>query len=168
MSLGMSKRLKRLVLALALVLAPVLSSAPVMLAPTPALAVLPSEMLKDPKLEARARKISEGLRCLVCRNESIDDSNAKLAHDLRVLVRKLVKQGDTNQQVVNYIVARYGEYVLLKPNTRGINLILWGAGPAMLLAGVAIAVVTQRRRKSAQEASLSPEDEAKLAEIMKE
>lgn len=158
--------LARLALILAL-LAP--AGVPLFLA-SPALAVQPDEMLKDPKLEARAEEISKGLRCLVCRNEDIDDSDAALAHDLRVLVRKLLVQGDTNQQVINYIVARYGEYVLLKPDTRGANLILWGAAPAMLILGLAIALYTQRRRRRAGETGpdLSPEEEARLAEIMRE
>lgn len=158
--------LARLALILAL-LAP--AAAPLFVA-TPALAVQPDEMLKDPRLEARAEKISKGLRCLVCRNEDIDDSDAALAHDLRVLVRKLLVQGDTDQQVVNYIVARYGEYVLLKPDTRGANLILWAAGPAMLLLGLAIALYTQRRRRRGAQTGpgLSPEEETRLAEIMRE
>ncbi|WP_102224637.1 cytochrome c-type biogenesis protein [Acidimangrovimonas sediminis] len=158
--------LARIALILAL-LSPV--SLPILLA-TPALAVQPDEMLKNPKLEARAREISKGLRCLVCRNEDIDESNAALAHDLRVLVRKRILAGDTNSQVVNYIVARYGEYVLLKPNTRGANLILWIAGPAMLVAGAVIAIVTQRRRRRAGESGpgLDAEEERRLAEIMRE
>jgi cytochrome c-type biogenesis protein CcmH len=139
------------------------------LAPMTAHAVLPSEMLKDPKLEARARHISEGLRCLVCRNESIDDSDAALAHDLRVLVRKRILAGDSNKQVVQYIVHRYGEYVLLKPEANGANLILWGSGPAMLLFGLGLVAVYLRRRKRREdEPALSAEDEARLAQILKE
>jgi len=159
----------RLIRLLALILALGLPVTPVLLA-TQAQAVQPSEMLKDPKLEARAREISAGLRCLVCRNENIDDSNAALAHDLRVLVRQRLVAGDTNQQVVNYVVARYGEYVLLKPTATGANLILWVAGPAMLLLGLAIAFFTQRRRRRAGESgpALSPEEEKRLAEIMRE
>jgi len=159
------KLIARLALILAL-LAP--ATAPLFLA-SPALAVQPDEMLKNPKLEARAEEISKGLRCLVCRNENIDDSDAALAHDLRVLVRKRLVRGDTNQQVVNYIVARYGEYVLLKPNTKGANIILWGAAPAMLILGPAIALYTQRRRRRSGEdrSSLSAEEEKRLAEIMK-
>ncbi|MFC2967174.1 cytochrome c-type biogenesis protein [Acidimangrovimonas pyrenivorans] len=160
--------MRRAALILALLL-PGVAVLPVVTA-TPALAVQPSEMLKDPKLEARAREISAGLRCLVCRNESIDDSNAKLAHDLRVLVRERLTAGDTNQQVVDYIVARYGEYVLLKPTTRGANLILWIAGPVMLLLGLLIAFLYQRQRRGKGEgaAELSPEEEARLAELLKE
>ncbi len=154
--------MRRLALSLALVL-------PLVLPLAGQAAVQPDEMLKDPKLEARARTISEGLRCLVCRNESIDDSDAALAHDLRVLVRKRLVAGDSNQEVVQYIVNRYGEYVLLKPRMNGANLILWGAAPAMLLAGLGIAVLTIRRRKGQPEsAPLSAEDEARLARILKE
>lgn len=140
------------------------------LGPVTARAVLPSEMLKDPKLEARARHISEGLRCLVCRNESIDDSNAALAHDLRVLVRKRILAGDTNKQVVQYLVSRYGEYVLLKPKMTGVNLILWGAGPGMLVIGLGVAgfYVRRRRKKGDTAEALSPAEEARLAELLKE
>lgn len=162
--------MKTLLARLALILALTVPAAlPLMLA-QPALAVQPDEMLKNPKLEARAEEISKGLRCLVCRNENIDDSDAALAHDLRVLVRKRLVAGDTNQQVVNYIVARYGEYVLLKPDTRGANLILWAAAPGMLLLGLAIALYTQRRRRRSGEggSGLSAEEEKRLAEIMRE
>ena len=137
----------------------------------PALAVQPDEMLKDPALEARAREISAGLRCLVCRNENIDDSNAKLARDLRLLVRERLTAGDSDQQVVDYIVARYGEYVLLRPRLGGANLILWLAGPMMLILGGGIAVLFIRRRASArsqEEAALSPQEEARLREIIGE
>ena len=137
----------------------------------PLFAVQPDEMLDDPALEARARDISAGLRCLVCRNESIDDSNAELAGDLRVLVRERLLAGDTNEEVVDYIVDRYGEYVLLKPQTGGSNLVLWLAGPAMLLLGAAIGVVFVRRRSQAApqaEAVLTDEEQARLREIMKE
>ena len=115
----------------------------------PALAVQPDEMLADPAQEARAREISAGLRCLVCRNESIDESNADLARDLRILVRERITAGDSNAQVVQYLVDRYGEYVLLKPTTGGANLILWIAGPAMLVLGLGGAFIYLRRRRSA-------------------
>ena len=108
---------------------------------SPALAVRPDEMLADPALEQRARALSQELRCLVCRNESIDDSDADLAHDLRVLLRDRLTAGDTDAQAMDYIVARYGEFVLLNPTTKGVNLILWGAGPAALLAGAWLALV---------------------------
>jgi cytochrome c-type biogenesis protein CcmH len=148
----------RLVLALALA---VLAS--------PALAVRPDEVLPDPAMEARARDLSQGLRCLVCRNESIDDSDADLAHDLRVLLRDRLKAGDTDDQAVAYIVARYGEFVLLKPTAAGGNLILWLAGPAALLGGAALAYGALRRRSRAPEAAgLSTEDQARVALLLKD
>lgn len=134
---------------------------------SPALAVRPDEMLKDPALEARARDLSQGLRCLVCRNENIDDSDADLAHDLRVLLRQRIEAGDTDQQAMDYIVARYGEFVLLKPTTSGANLILWLAGPAALLAGGALAFAVARRRSKAPEAAaLSAEDRKRLEDLL--
>lgn len=134
---------------------------------SPALAVRPDEMLKDPALEARARDLSQGLRCLVCRNENIDDSDADLAHDLRVLLRQRIEAGDTDQQAMDYIVARYGEFVLLKPTTSGANLILWLAGPAALLAGGALAFAVARRRSKAPEAAaLSDEDRKRLDDLL--
>lgn len=133
----------------------------------PSLAVQPDEMLKDAGLEARARAISQGLRCLVCRNESIDDSDASLAHDLRVVLRARLVAGDSDAQAVEYIVARYGEYVLLTPNAAGGNLLLWLAGPLMLLGGGAVALVMIRRRAQGGEAvALTPEDQARLAELL--
>ena len=125
-------------------------------------------MLANPALEARARGLGQGLRCLVCRNESIDDSDADLAHDLRVLLRQRLTAGDTDQQAVGYIVARYGEFVLLKPTTTGVNLILWLAGPGALLAGAALAFAMARKRAHAPEAAgLSAEDQARLADLLK-
>ncbi len=134
----------------------------------PALAVNPDEMLADPALEARARVISKQLRCLVCRNENIDDSNAGLAKDIRLLVRERLTKGDTNDQVVAYIVNRYGEYVLLKPTLKGANIILWLAGPALLLISLLIAVLYMRRRSNAAETeALSPQEQAQLEKILK-
>ena len=98
-----------------------------LVAPTAALAVEPDEILKDPKLEARARVLSEELRCMVCQNQSIDDSAAPLARDLRLLVRERLTKGDSDSQVLNYLVARYGEFVLLKPRFELQNLLLWGS-----------------------------------------
>ena len=136
---------------------------------TPALAVRPDEMLADPALEQRARALSQGLRCLVCRNESIDDSDADLAHDLRVLLRDRLTAGDSDAQAVDYIVARYGEFVLLNPTTQGANLILWGAGPAALLAGAWLAFsVTRRRARAADVAALSPEDQARVKALLED
>ncbi len=138
---------------------------------TPLAAVEPDEMLKDAALEARARDISKGLRCLVCRNENIDDSHAELARDLRLLVRERLLAGDDDKAVVDFIVARYGEYVLLKPGTGGSNLLLWAAGPLMLILGGGMALIYVRRRsKTGEEADtgLSDTEKARLAEIMKE
>jgi cytochrome c-type biogenesis protein CcmH len=110
----------------------------------PALAVNPDEMLADPALEARARAISAGLRCLVCQNESIDDSDADLAHEIRVLVRDRLNAGDTDQQVVQYLVDRYGEFVLLKPVFAWHTLVLWIAAPTILVVGGFVLVVEAR------------------------
>jgi cytochrome c-type biogenesis protein CcmH len=137
----------------------------------PAFAVQPDEILDDPALEARARDISSGLRCLVCRNESIDDSNAELARDLRLLVRERLVAGDSNEEAVAYIVDRYGEYVLLSPTTTGTNLLLWLAGPIMFGAGLIMAGVYLRRRATAPEpavARLSAEEEARLRDILRD
>ena len=134
----------------------------------PVLAVQPDEMLADPALEKRARDLSKGLRCLVCRNENIDDSDAQLARDLRLLLRERLVAGDTDEEAVAFLVDRYGEYVLLNPPATGANILLWVAGPAMLLAGVGIAFATFRRRKAAGAESLSEAEKARLAEILKE
>jgi cytochrome c-type biogenesis protein CcmH len=126
----------------------VLFLAMVLLAALPAHAVEPDEVLQDPALEARAREISEGLRCLVCQNQSIDDSGAPLAKDLRLLVRERLKAGDSNQQIVDFIVARYGEFVLLKPRFETHTLVLWLATPAVFLAALLIVALTFRRRRA--------------------
>jgi cytochrome c-type biogenesis protein CcmH len=136
----------------------------------PAAAVQPDEILPDPALEARAREISAGLRCLVCRNESIDESNADLARDLRLLVRERLLAGDSDAEVVAFVVDRYGEYVLLRPTARGANLLLWIAGPAMLAAALAAATLYVRRRRAAPEpeaAPLSEAEKARLEEILR-
>ena len=135
----------------------------------PAAAVQPDEILADPALEARARGISAGLRCLVCRNENIDDSNAGLARDLRLLVRERIMAGDSDDEVVAYLVERYGEYVLLNPTATGANLVLWIAGPTALLVGLAGAGFYLRRRRSAPEAAVAPlsdEEQKRLSEIL--
>lgn len=134
---------------------------------TPLHAVQPNEMLADPGLEARARDISKGLRCLVCRNENIDDSNAGLARDLRLLVRERLSAGDSDDQVTAFVVARYGEYVLLQPKATGSNLLLWAAGPVMLLVAGWSAIVFLRRRRPG-EAVLNPDEEKRLAELLNE
>jgi cytochrome c-type biogenesis protein CcmH len=118
-------------------------------------AVEPDEVLQDQGLETRARHISEGLRCLVCQNQSIDDSDAPLAKDLRLLVRDRLKAGDSDQQIVDFIVARYGEFVLLKPRFAPHTLVLWFATPALFLAALLIIVLAYRRR-SAGGAALQP------------
>ncbi|MDB5542720.1 MAG: CcmL [Devosia sp.] len=129
----------------------------------PALAVRPDEMLADPGLEARARTISEGLRCLVCQNQSIDDSDADLAHDLRVLVRERLTAGDSDDQVRAFLVARYGEYVLLNPVMAPHTLLLWVAAPVVLVIGGIAVVMGARRKRAAGQAALT-EDEAKAIE----
>lgn len=134
---------------------------------TPVWAVQPDEMLADPALEARARAISHDIRCPVCQGETIDDSNAPIARDLRLIIRERLVAGDSDAAVVDYIVARYGEGVLFNPPAKGVNLVLWLAGPALLLAGVAVAV-TAGRRRMAPEVSLTAEEEARLKEILKE
>jgi cytochrome c-type biogenesis protein CcmH len=142
-----------------------------MLFALPALAVEPDEILPDPALESRARELSKGLRCLVCRNESIDESHADLARDLRLLLRDRLVAGDTDAEAVAFIVDRYGEYVLLAPTTGGSNLILWLAGPAMLLGGGAIAALYLRRRGQGSDTAaqgLSETETARLKEILKD
>lgn len=136
----------------------------------PAFAVQPGEMLPDPALEARARSLSQGLRCLVCRNENIDDSDAALARDLRVLLRERLVAGDSDAQAVAFIVDRYGEYVLLNPTATGSTLILWLAGPLMLLAGAGAAAASARRRARLPEplSAISPEDSARLARLLRD
>ena len=133
----------------------------------PALAVNPDEMLSDPALEARARTISEGLRCLVCQNESIDDSDADLAHEIRVLVRERLKAGDTDDQVRQYLVARYGEFVLLKPVFAWHTLVLWIAAPGLLIVGAGVLLVASRRRRALADppGGLSPEEQRALDEL---
>jgi len=141
-----------------------------LLVPSAALAVQPDEMLQDPALEARARDISKGLRCLVCRNESIDDSNADLARDLRIEVRAQITEGKSNDEVVNFLVDKYGEYVLLKPRDTGTNRVLYWAGPGMLIIGLLAAFFYLRRRSHAPaplEAGLSSDEAKRLDEIMK-
>jgi len=111
-------------------------------------AVTPDEMLQDPTLEARARTLSQELRCMVCQNQSIDDSEAPLAHDLRVLVRERLKAGDTNRQVLDYLVTRYGEFVLLKPRFEMRTVLLWGLPPLALILGTVALILALRRRNA--------------------
>ena len=143
-----------------------------MMLASPLMAVQPDEVLDDPVLETRARDISTGLRCLVCRNESIDESNAELARDLRLLVRERLVAGDTDEQVVAFIVDRYGEYVLLKPKATGANLVLWLAGPIMLLIAAGMGWSFLRKRARQQEAvhtdTLSEEERERLRQILED
>ncbi len=136
-------------------------------AAAPALAVQPDEILPDAALEARARAISREIRCPVCQGESIDDSNAPISRDLRLILRERLVAGDSDDEVVDYLVARYGEFILFKPRATGANWILWLAGPAMLLAGGGIALLALRRR-AAPDTGLTAEEEARLAELMKD
>ena len=130
----------------------------------PVAALSPDEILPDPELEQRARDISAGLRCLVCQNQSIDDSDADLARDLRVLVRERLVAGDSDEAVRQYIVDRYGEYVLLNPRLGGHTILLWIAGPVLLLVGLGALVVVGRKRRVV-EAGLSAEEQAALDEL---
>ena len=141
-----------------------------LVAAAPAGAVQPDEVLPDPVLEARARELSQNLRCLVCRNESIDESHADLARDLRLLLRERLVAGDSDDEAMAFIVDRYGEYVLLTPTTGGSNLILWIAGPAMLGAGGLIAALYLRRRGRGDgpgAEALTEDESRRLAEILK-
>ncbi|NIY75565.1 cytochrome c-type biogenesis protein CcmH [Thalassospira sp. HF15] len=157
----MIRRFKILLGAFAVIL-PVLASNPV-------LAVNPDEMLSNPVLEERAREISKELRCLVCQNQSIDDSDAELARDLRVLVRERLVAGDDNQEVIDYIVARYGDYVLLNPPLKPETYILW-ASPVVLVVLALLAVFAFYRRKqrdgSSASASLSKDEQDRLDELL--
>jgi cytochrome c-type biogenesis protein CcmH len=143
-----------------------------LLMPSLAWAVEPNEMLSDPVLEARARALSKELRCMVCQNESIDDSGAPLAHDLRVLVRERIKAGDSDQQVLDFLVARYGEFVLLRPRLSWHTVALWGLPPAVLLVGAVVILIDLRRRRTAQadeeKTNLSPDEEARLAKLLRD
>ncbi|HZT26060.1 MAG TPA: cytochrome c-type biogenesis protein [Pseudolabrys sp.] len=150
--------MRRLVLALAVLL----------LHMAAAMAVTPDEMLKDPVLEARARHISQELRCMVCQNQDIDDSAAPLAHDLRVLVRDRLKAGDSDQQVLDFLVARYGEFVLLRPRFEPHTLLLWGLPPLALAAGLIGLFFAARRRNSvaAQPEALNAAERQRLATLV--
>ena len=137
----------------------------------PAFAVQPDEMLADPALEARARGISALIRCPVCQGETIDDSNATIAKDLRLVVRERLLAADSDDQVIDYLVARYGEFILFSPRAAGANLVLWLAGPGLLVLSLAGAGLYLRRRRVAAEPSvrpLSPDEQARLAEILKD
>ncbi len=146
----------RLALALALLLSVAMAQA-----------VEPGEMLKDPALEARARAISQQIRCVVCQNQTIDDSNADLAHELRIVLRERLAAGDTDQQVKDFLTARYGDFVLLNPPFRAKTFILW-IGPAMvfLMGGAIIALTLSRRRHAPRPAPLSSDESRRLAQLI--
>lgn len=131
---------------------------------TPAMAVSPDEVLPDPVLEQRARDISGGLRCLVCQNQSIDDSDADLAKDLRVLVRERLVAGDSDDAIRQFLVDRYGEFVLLNPRMNNHTILLWIAAPVLLLIGL-VTLVMLGRKKRAVVAGLTPEEQAALDEL---
>jgi cytochrome c-type biogenesis protein CcmH len=134
----------------------------------PAFAVQPDEILKDPALESRARALSQELRCMVCQNQSIDDSDAPLAKDLRVLVRERLTAGDTDNQVINFLVARYGEFVLLKPRVSAHTLLLWLAPFVVLvLAGIGFVAAGRRARTPLTTEKLTADEEARLAALVK-
>ncbi len=141
--------------------------AALLLAPLPAVAVQPSEVMKDPALEHRARDISEGLRCLVCQNQSIDDSDAPLAKDLRLLVRDRLAKGDSDAQVRDYVVARYGEFVLLRPVFALHTLILWLTPALAVFLGLFGLWRLSRRRSTNAARSLSPAEEAEVAALLR-
>lgn len=137
---------------------------------SPAFAVLPDEILSDPVLEARARALSQELRCVVCQGENIDESNAGIARDLRLLVRERLVDGETDQQILDFVVSRYGEYVLMRPTWGGANIILYVAGPVLLLFALITGFVYSRGRATAQNlagADLSKAEEDRLAELLK-
>jgi cytochrome c-type biogenesis protein CcmH len=137
-------------------------------APWPSGAVNPDEMLADPALEARAREISQGLRCVVCQNESIDESNADLAGDLRRLVRERLVAGDSDQQVVQFIVDRYGDFVLLRPPLKPATYPLWAAPIVILaIAATIIAMYLRRRRRAPPQQPLTGAEQARLDDLMK-
>jgi cytochrome c-type biogenesis protein CcmH len=138
------------------------------LASLPARAVQPDEMLNDPVLESRARDLSRELRCMVCQNQSIDDSEAPLARDLRLLVRERLSKGDSDQQVIDYLVSRYGQFVLLKPPLEWHTLILWGLPPAALIAGLIGLMIKVRRQRSTASGTeaLSQDEERRLSTLV--
>ena len=136
-----------------------------------ALAVKPDEILADAALEARAREISKGLRCLVCQNQSIDDSDAELARDLRVLVRQRLKAGDSDEAVFRFVVVRYGDFVLLKPPMKPVTYVLWFGPLLILLGAVAVAVLFFIRRRGTRIAAspaLSEDDRRRLEALLGE
>lgn len=138
------------------------------LAAGPAHAVRPDEMLSNPALEARAERVGSELRCLVCRNQSIEDSEAGLAHDLRVLVRRRIEAGDSDAEVIAYIRSRYGDFVLLRPPLDVATLLLWGGPPLVLLAGAVAALRLYRRPEGPPVPPLSDDERRRLAAVLGE
>jgi len=139
---------------------------------SPALAVLPDEVMSDPAKEARARALSQELRCMVCQNQSIDDSEAPLARDLRLLVRERIASGDSDAQVIDFLVARYGEFVLLRPRFERQTLLLWLVPPLVLFSGGLVLWLQARRRTKVEagevpsDGELTPEEQARLRVLM--
>lgn len=131
-------------------------------------AVQPNEMLADPKLEARARALSAELRCMVCQNESIDDSDASLAHDIRVLIRDRLAKGESEDAIKAFLVSRYGEFILLKPPLQRDTLLLWGAPPLLLIGGAAFLAAAMRRKSRAglAPAALTSAEEQRVAALL--
>lgn len=156
--------LKRLIVLLALATAPILSAAPLW-------AVQPDEVLPDPVLEARARELGKVLRCPVCQGENIDESNAAISRDLRLMLRERLVAGDSDSDVLDYITNRYGEYVLFEPEAAGANLILWYTGPAALvlaLGGAFLFIRSRRKAEATAAPALSDAENTRLAELLDE
>lgn len=139
----------------------------VLLSALPSVAVQPDEMLDDPALEQRARALSQIVRCVVCQNESIDSSQASIARDLRRLIRERLLAGDSDQEVLDYLAARYGSFILLEPPFDPSTWLLWGAPVLVLLLGAALLVATLRRRRAGEAAPLSAEEERRLDELLR-
>lgn len=135
--------------------------------PVAALAVEPDEILTDPALEARAREVGKQLRCVVCQNQSIDDSNAELARDMRVLVRERILKGDSDREILDYMVSRYGDFVLLDPPFKGTTYVLWFGPAAIAVLGVAALAGFYRRRKATAGEDLPPDEPPPLTEAEK-
>lgn len=139
-----------------------------LLLPQAGFAVTPDEILKDPVLEQRARMLSQELRCMVCQNQSIDDSDAPLAKDLRLLVRERLVKGDSDRQVLDFLVSRYGSFVLLKPPLEVSTLLLWGLAPVALLGGIVTLFLMARRRKAVvlEPTALSGEEQRRIKKLV--
>ncbi|MCW5715528.1 MAG: cytochrome c-type biogenesis protein CcmH [Bauldia sp.] len=140
------------------------------LASLPALAVQPDEMLADPVLEARARALSAELRCLVCQNQSIDASDSQFARDIRIVLRERLTAGDTDSEALDFLVARYGQYILLKPEFNATTALLWIAPPLLLVGGGVLAFVVIRRRslRNGEPDALTPEEQRRLDKVLRE